>query len=461
MTPVAKYSLAAILAVLGPGIARSDEEPPARPSILFNRWQENWSVLADPSVAHEPLDDLKYIPLGTAGYLSLGADLRERFESNDAANFAVGSKTQDYVISRLEAHADLRLGDAVQAFVQLESAFAPGKIVLSPVDQDRLDLEQAFIVVSEPLGEGLVRLRIGRQQFAFDLQRFVSARDGPNVRQSYDAIWGDYEWSALRLSGFYSQPVQSRDTRAFDNFSSRHLTYGGMRAEYEFSEHISVSAYVSEFRQDNARFPSISGNERRSILDVRFAGGASGFDWDAEAMGQGGVIAEESVRAWAIGTRAGYTIDGLNWTPRVGLQFDAASGDSDSHDSRMGTFNPLFPNGSYLTLAGYTGYTNFIHLKPSLTLSPVDTLTVMLAVAAQWRQTTADAVYTQPDIPVAGTAGRGGAYTGSYAQTRIDWQANPHFAMALEAVRFDIGSAIRQAGGRDATYLGLEGKLGW
>jgi hypothetical protein len=255
--------------------------------------------------------------------------------------------------------------------------------------------------------------------------------------------------------------VQSRDTRAFDDFSSRHLTYGGMRAEYEFSEHISVSAYVSEFRQDNARFPSISGNERRSILDVRFAGSASGFDWDAEAMGQGGVIAEESVRAWAIGTRAGYTIDGLNWTPRVGLQFDAASGDSDSHDSRMGTFNPLFPNGSYLTLAGYTGYTNFIHLKPSLTLKPADKLTVMLAVAAQWRQTTADAVYTQPDIPVAGSAGRGGAYTGSYAQTRIDWQANSHFAMALEAVRFDIGSAIRQAGGRDATYLGLEGKLGW
>ena len=36
---------------------------PQRPAILFNRWQEDWSVLADPDVPREPLDKLKYIPL--------------------------------------------------------------------------------------------------------------------------------------------------------------------------------------------------------------------------------------------------------------------------------------------------------------------------------------------------------------------------------------------------------------
>jgi hypothetical protein len=36
---------------------------PTRPSIMFNRWQEDWSVLADPRVPREPLDGLKYIPL--------------------------------------------------------------------------------------------------------------------------------------------------------------------------------------------------------------------------------------------------------------------------------------------------------------------------------------------------------------------------------------------------------------
>jgi hypothetical protein len=79
----------------------------------------------------------------------------------------------------------------------------------------------------------------------------------------------------------------------------------------------------------------------------------------------------------------------------------------------------------------------------------------------QWRQTTRDAVYTQPDIPVAGTAGRGGPYTGAYTQLRVDWTATQHFAFAIETVHFAIGKTLREAGGHDATYLGLEMKYGW
>jgi hypothetical protein len=36
-----------------------------RPKIGLNRWQEDWSVLADPALRTEPLDDLKYIPLSS------------------------------------------------------------------------------------------------------------------------------------------------------------------------------------------------------------------------------------------------------------------------------------------------------------------------------------------------------------------------------------------------------------
>ena len=36
---------------------------PERPAIKLNRWQEDWSVLADPRLRTEPLDNLKYIPL--------------------------------------------------------------------------------------------------------------------------------------------------------------------------------------------------------------------------------------------------------------------------------------------------------------------------------------------------------------------------------------------------------------
>jgi Alginate export len=156
--------------------SNSGTSTPTRASIMFNRWEEDWSVLADIRVPREPLDGFKYIPLSAYGpktYLSFGGDFRERFEANNAANFGVGlNHNQQYVISRTEAHADLRIADQLQVFVQLQSDFAPWKTVLTPVDQDNLDLEQAFALLTEPIGDGTARVRLGRQQFAFEPTAF-------------------------------------------------------------------------------------------------------------------------------------------------------------------------------------------------------------------------------------------------------------------------------------------------
>src|SRR5277367_5233657 len=123
MIPAAAMSCAVLAGAVGslgtPALA-DDAAPaaalsPQRPAILFNRWQEDWSVLANPDVPREPFDALKYIPLSSAdpkSYLSFGADLRERFESNDAAGFGTSnSRADSYDISRMEAHANLRVAE--------------------------------------------------------------------------------------------------------------------------------------------------------------------------------------------------------------------------------------------------------------------------------------------------------------------------------------------------------------
>ncbi len=422
-------------------------------------------MLADPRVPRQPFDEFKYIPLSDTDrytYLSFGADTRDRFEANNAAGFGTGAnRNQDYVISRNEFHADLRIANQVQAFVQLQADYAPWKTMLTPVDVDRLDLEQAFVVLTEPVGGGMLKLRAGRQQFAFDLQRFVSVRDGPNVRQSYDAGWADYENGPWRFITLYSLPVQVRDITIFDDYSSvTKQTFGMARAEYKFSESLFIAGYYANFTQANVQFPNASGDERRDIFDVHLNGNANHFDFDLEVMNQTGRIGIEPIEAWAVGSLAGYTFANVNWSPRVGIQLDAASGDGSTKQT-FGTFNPLFPNGYYFTLAGYTGYANLIHIKPSLTLSPTSSLKIAIAAAVQWRQTTADAVYIQPDVAVPKTAGRPGAYTGSYGQFRLDWTIDRATSFAIEAVHFKIGEAVRNAGGHDSNYLGIEIKRGW
>ena len=441
------------------------EAAPARPDILFNRWQEDWSVLADPALQTEPLDSLKYIPLSGSDpdtYLSFGANLRERFETNHAPSFGTNraNPADSYVISRLEAHADLRAGP-LQAFVQFQSDFAPGKKVRGPVDTNRLDLEQGFVALEQPLGGGLLKLRAGRQQFAFDLQRFVAARDGPNVRQSFDALWGDYETGPWRLIGYYSWPVANRDEHPFDDAGSGHNRFYGVRVERHVLGTNELSGYWSRFTNDTANFLFARGRERRDVWDMRFAGKRGGLDWDVEAMGQTGHVGAARIRAWAFGSRLGYSLPTAPLKPRIGLQVDGASGDRHPGDGALGTFNPLFPNGYYVTLSGYAGIVNFLHVKPSLTIAPAKALTLMGAAGLQWRMTRADAVYAQPLIPVARTAGRGNRWTGVYGQVRADWKVTHSLSAALEAVHFAVGRTIVQAGGHDGDYLGVELKYGW
>jgi len=436
----------------------------ARPAILFNRWQENWSALANPCVPKKPFDSLKYIPLfgNPDAYISLGMVLRERLEINDTPLFGLGpAKADTYLLQRLEVHADVRLGPHVQIFTQFEDARPFGKDMVTPVDRNPLDLRQAFVAITEPLGPGTVKFRVGRQEMAFDLQRFVSVRDGPNVRQAFDAIWADYETGPWRWIAYATQPVQYRDDSTFDDVSNRDLTFSGVRVERQRVGPGDLSAYYSRYNRKNARFLDAAGDEHRDVFDARYAGTSGHIDWDVEGMYQSGHVGGKTIGAWAVGSLAGYTLAAVPWTPRVGLQVDAASGDSHPGDGRIGTFNPLFPNGYYFALAGYTGYTNLIHVKPTLIVKPNSKLTLLAGVGFQWRQTTADAVYQQGSAVVPGTAGHGSRWTGFYTQLRADWAISANLVAALEAVHFQVGSSLRNLGARNADYLGAELKFGW
>jgi hypothetical protein len=100
-------------------------------------------------------------------------------------------------------------------------------------------------------------------------------------------------------------------------------------------------------------------------------------------------------------------------------------------------------------------------LKPSITVTPTQGVKVLAAVGELWRQTTHDAVYAQPDIPVPGTAGEPGRLSSTYGELRIDWTVSRNFALALESEHYDVASVIRRAGGHDSDYVGIEARWGW
>lgn len=458
----ALFTLAAVAAARAQTPESALPQEPERPKISAQRWQEDWSVLRDPSLRTEPLDSLKYIPLSADPqvYLSLGADVRERLEAIDGPAFGTGhQKGNAYLLDRVQVHADLHLDDW-EAFVQLEDDRAPGKLSVGPADADGLDLEEAFIAKISEVDGGLLKLRAGRQEFGFDLQRFVSDRDRPNVRQAYDAVWGDYELGDWRVISFASRPVQYRNATVFDDFSAPSLSLDGFRVERRNVGPGNLAVYYLRYQRDDARFALASGDERRNAFDAHYSGTAGPIDFDIEGMLQQGGIGDQPLLAWAFGERSGYKFKQFLWQPQLSLQVDAASG-SRSATGTVGTFNPLFPNGSYFTLASLTGDANLVHVKPILSVTPAESLSLQAAFGLQWRETTQDAIYTFPVQAIAGTAGRGDAWSGAYLQLDAVKQITANIMLSVEYVHYTVGDAIRAAGGHNTDYGNIQFSFAW
>ena len=237
---LAAGALAGAALLAGPPPVLANDQP-ARPDIRTNRWQEDWSALADPSIRTDTFDPIKYIPImpgDPKSYVSFGMTLRERFESVNAVAFGTGgNKPDNYLIQRLQFHADVHFDEHWQLFLQVEDDRAFGKNVITPVDQDPLDMRLAFLAYVNATEAGIFKARAGRQDFDFDLQRFVSSRDGPNVRQSFDAVWGDWESGPWRFIGFLSQPVQYDLISPFDDTSNSHFRFHTLRVERTGARH--------------------------------------------------------------------------------------------------------------------------------------------------------------------------------------------------------------------------------
>src|SRR5580698_6793488 len=81
---------------------------------------------------------------------------------------------------------------------------------------------------------------------------------------------------------------------------------------------------------------------------------------------QWGSFGSASIRAWSVSTETGFTFDRIRFHPRPTLRADVYSGDGNSANQSLGTFNSLFPRGCYFTpkMVPTFGPQNLIGLHP-------------------------------------------------------------------------------------------------
>lgn len=446
-----------VVALAASRTARSDEGACVHPPIELIRYQEDYSFLRDPACRTAFWDPLKYIALSDRldAYVSVGADVRERYEYFRNPDW--GRAPDDgYVLSRFMLHGDLHAGPHARVFVQLLSAFVAERAGgPRPVDQDLLDVHQAFLDLTVDVGGvGAFTLRAGRQEVDYPSARLVAVRDGANVRLSFDGVRAIQEIGEWHVDGLALAPVATEPDIFDDGSEPGQRLWGIYSSGPVLSEALALDVYYLGLLRQNAMFDQGSARELRHSIGARISGTAVNIDYNTELVFQFGTFGAGRIRAWTIASDTGYTFASVPWSPRVGGQANVTSGDKDRDDIDLETFDPLFPRAAYFSEANLIGPLDHIDLHPALGLQPTDTVAVTLAWDIFWRYSLADALYTMAGVPQVSVPDNPERFVGSEVSVSAVWNVARGTALFAAYTHFFAGPFLRYAGlDRDVDFL--------
>ena len=457
------WGLTGVAALLGwAPIAHAQTQPqgsaaPARPAITIERYNEDWTVLADPQRrTGRWTEPFKYIPLDDAGDVALttGVEARLRYESYEDGQWGAQPRN-DYLWSRLMPYADLRVG-RFRAFVQpIVSDISGADRVETPVDTTGADLLQGFVGLDlEVAPDTMVALAAGRRLRSLGAGRLVDTRYGVNVPLAFDGGDVTVTRGSRRITALGLRPVDNR-TGDFDDRGSDQKALWGLYGTQWLAQdrQTGIDLYWLGFRDRNAVYDQGAGRQVVHSFGARWFGAASGWRWNLEGVVQRGDFDGARTAAWGVGGEFRRRFADAPLSPELVMMIDYISGDDDPDDPELNTFNALFPRGRYFVAQSPIGPRNLIHLQPSVTVRPRTDLDVTLMGAAYWRESTRDGVYSIPGMLIRSGRGSDARYIGTQVELSATWRATQELELAVSPGALDAGPFIRETGPSDTILL--------
>jgi hypothetical protein len=338
------------------------------------RYEEDYSFLQKDS-SRDWYRKTKFNALSSSRntYVSFGGDIRYQYQWFKNENWGEAPKDNDgFILTRYLVHADFHAGKHFRTFVQGQSSLANGKVGSpSPVDENQLDLHQAFTDFTFALQNAqALTIRIGRQEMLYGSQRLVAVREGPNNRQSFDAARLLYVHPGWKADVFFSHFVQSKQKIFDDGFKQNIRFWGAYLVKNGIPFLNNVDVYYFGLSKNKAAFDDGDGpgKELRHSVGSRIWAIKKFWRYDIEGLYQFGNFEGKKIAAWTFSINTGYKFANTVCKPEIGIKTELISGDAKYNDNKLQTFNPLFPRGGYFGLVSIIGPSNLFDVHPSLTL---------------------------------------------------------------------------------------------
>ena len=441
----------------------TNEETPPPPSYQmtgYDRYDENYGYLSNAVYRSDFFDPIKYIPLPVndpSWYLTMGGEMRERFEGYYNPNFGIGGVGPDsHLLQRIVFLADLHLGERLRVFASGISGLQfGGTRPAPPIQQDPIDLEFAFLeYVPYLTADQRLALRAGRFTLGLGAGRLVDPRaapDAPNIPFIFNGLEVLYTRPLWEATAFITRMAHDAGTISAANQST---AFWGLYVTHWFDapHALGLDLYYLGIYNKDATYASGTANEARDTLGTRQFGKWKGWDWNWEEILQVGSFGHQSILAYGVSLDTGYTFPAA-LQPRLGLNADVISGNTNPNGGTLGTANPLYFRSVYFNEASLFSPANLFCVHPMLTLQLTKTLSASGGGDVFWRYSRSDAIYLPSGfiaIPAIETAS---SYLGTAADINFAWQVQRHVSLGLSYVHFFSGSYIHQAGGSDIDFL--------
>ena len=432
----------------------------AQNKISIMRFDDDFSLVKKDSVK-KGFNQLKYIELGGNNFISFGCELREQFQVYNNINFGdVPSTYSDTNVNqlwhRVMAHTNIELGNHFRFFIQLNSTlrFLNDNPVVPEIDENQLSLHQAFAELKLTNWN----FRLGHQEMCYGSHRIITVREGPNTRQAFDGLVIKHKFKNGTMDLFAVSKVVSKQY-VFDDQSMQDGLYGIYGTQYFSNHKLGLDYYLVDFQSKARKYNFQSGFEDRQTYGIRLFSNLKTINFEFEGGYQSGKFNDLTISAYNVLADINVTVlpskKGI-----IGFATNVASGDKDSGNNKLNTYNLLYAKPAY-GLAVPIGATNIISLYPYIKINPIQKLNILAQVFFMARNSNQDGTYSpgmienRPKPNALFTSVK--KTLGQFYVLETNYQQTKNLSFSFDASYFKAGSYPKATGnGKDVTYVSLK-----
>ncbi len=308
-------------------------------------------------------------------WLTADLELRHRFEWRSDFDFNKNIDDNDgFNLWRAKLGLTFKPTDDLKLFYQFQDARISDDSTSGSkaTFEDWAETKQLWVegqkskLDGDILGLTQLAARFGRQEFSYGSQRLVGPVHWSNIGQVFDAgkVNLQFDKAHLNVAIFGGGKVLVKSPREQNDFfdGSANERIGGYYATYSGITDTVLEQYVIN-RNTDGKTVSFGQTGDGEIEDYTIGARVKGkiadtaFDYEVEAakqVGNSGTLDADAQMAVAI---LGYSFDHA-WKPRVGFEYNYASGDDHSTDDKRKTFDNLYPTNHL-----FYGYMDFVSLQ--------------------------------------------------------------------------------------------------